>query len=68
MLANSVFYMVTAIAEVGIVMSWGIWIWINKDEENLPGCPICGDDRTVHSLFFFVAAYSDFPRMVALDQ
>ena len=57
MLANSVLYMITAIGEVGIVMSWGIWIWINKDDATLIGCPICGEDRTEQALFFFVAAY-----------
>ena len=57
MLANSVIYMITGLAEMGIVLAWGIWIWLNKDDNDLPGCPICGDDKSTIAMFFFAGSY-----------
>ena len=46
MLANSVFYIIVSLAQVGILVAWGLWIFRNKDEQDVEGCPICGDKMT----------------------
>ena len=41
---------------MGLILAWGIWIYLNKDED-IVGCPICGSLKTTQSMFFFAAAY-----------
>ena len=57
MLANLVMFMLCFLAQVGIMLAWGIWIIINRDVEDLNGCPICGEKKTRGAMFYFSASY-----------
>ena len=57
MLANSIVYMITMIAETGLVLAFAIWAGVNRNED-IEGCPVCGPRGNSISLFFFWAGFA----------
>ena len=57
MLANSIVYMITMIAETGLIVGFVIWSAVNRNE-NIEGCPVCGDRKNTISQFFFWAGFA----------
>ena len=58
MLANLIVYMITIIAEGGMVLAFGIWVGVNRKNEDLEGCPFCGPRANSISLLFWWAGFA----------
>ena len=52
---NAISFTVTFVIELSLVLGWSAWIGINREKEDIEGCPVCGD-ATIYAKFFFTSA------------